>query len=63
MWATRLTGLGLEFGICVVLGWWLDGRWKTTPWLTLAGIALGLTAATWHMVALVRPLMRRRPRG
>lgn len=62
MWATRLTGLGLEFVACAVLGWWLDRRWNTTPWLTLAGIALGLVSATLHMVALVRPLMRR-PRG
>lgn len=35
---TLLAGLGV-FGY---LGYWLDGRYGTSPWLLLAGIALGL---------------------
>ncbi|HYG58466.1 MAG TPA: AtpZ/AtpI family protein [Symbiobacteriaceae bacterium] len=36
-----LAGVGL-FGY---LGYWLDGRFGTTPWLMIAGGALGLATA------------------
>ena len=49
-----LTGIGLEFlaTICVVgaVGWWLDGRWHTFPWLTIAGIAVGFAAGLTLMI-------------
>lgn len=25
-----------------VLGWWLDARWATKPWLTVAGLLIGM---------------------
>lgn len=27
--------------LCLLLGWWLDGKLGTDPWLTLAGLGLG----------------------
>lgn len=37
--------LGLQLAISVVafffLGYWLDGRCGTTPWLTIAGLVIG----------------------
>ena len=36
--ATAIGGLTL-------LGWWLDGKWGTDPWLTLGGAALGMVVA------------------
>ncbi len=43
--AGRLGSVGIEFGLYVVLlllaGWWLDGKFGTKPWFSLAGIILG----------------------
>jgi F0F1-type ATP synthase assembly protein I len=37
--------LGIEVAVATLLGafagWWLDGRYGTTPWFLLAGIMLG----------------------
>ena len=41
----RYTGLGLTWALSVLLflliGYWLDGRLGTLPWLTVAGAFLG----------------------
>ncbi|MEZ6196112.1 MAG: AtpZ/AtpI family protein [Planctomycetota bacterium] len=41
-----------EIGVFAGLGWWLDGRFGTTPWLLVAGIPIGLSLATWHLLRL-----------
>lgn len=28
-----------------LIGWWADSLWHTTPWLSLAGVALGALVA------------------
>ena len=46
--------LGLEFVggtlIFAGLGYWLDGRWDTSPWLTITGGALGLAGGMWLLI-------------
>ena len=46
-------GLGLQFGLSIVLfmfaGKWLDDRLGTEPWLMVAGVFLGATAAFYSM--------------
>ena len=50
----QLAGIGLEFIASVLvlgwLGWFLDGRWGTTPWLMIAGGALGFAAGLWMLI-------------
>ncbi|HZS39511.1 MAG TPA: AtpZ/AtpI family protein [Polyangia bacterium] len=45
---SRYSYLGLFFGIAVVLGFfggrWLDRRWHTDPWLSMAGLLVGVAA-------------------
>lgn len=40
-----MLGTGFEFAAVVVvlagIGWWLDGKWGTGPWLMLTGLAVG----------------------
>ncbi len=40
--------IGLEFALSVLLmmglGWWLDGKFGTHPWLSFGGMALGAAA-------------------
>ncbi|MEM7577967.1 MAG: AtpZ/AtpI family protein [Planctomycetota bacterium] len=46
--------LGLEFVggtlLFAGLGWWLDSRWGTEPWLAVTGGALGFCGGMWLLV-------------
>jgi F0F1-type ATP synthase assembly protein I len=35
-----------------LVGLWLDGRWGTSPWLTLLGFVLGMVFAMWHLLRM-----------
>jgi len=56
---SRYAGLGLQFAATMgVFGWagfWLDGKWGTSPWLMVAGIFLGFVGGTISMVKKVFP--------
>ena len=60
-WA-EWTGAGFEFGAAVLLffllGSFLDARWGTQPWLTVAGAFVGIVAGTY---LLIRPALRSKP--
>jgi F0F1-type ATP synthase assembly protein I len=50
-----MASVGLEFGVSVggggLLGLYLDERFATAPWCTVAGVSLGLAVGTrclWH---------------
>ena len=53
----QYAGLGFTFaGTFLVLGavgWWLDGKLGTAPWLMLIGIALGACGGFYSMVKRV----------
>ena len=50
MWlaAANTSYLGIFFGVAIVIGYfsgrWLDGRCHTAPWLSLAGLAVGIAS-------------------
>ncbi len=56
----RFAGVGVGFvteaGIVTALGWWLDGRFDTAPWLLVVGALLGVTLATISLVKGVERL-------
>ena len=37
------------------LGYWLDGRWNTAPWLLLTGLMLGIVVGFYELVKTVWP--------
>jgi ATP synthase protein I len=40
-------------GVGAGIGWWLDQRWGTDPWLAVVGVLLGSAAGfteLWRMV-------------
>ena len=50
----QLSFLGTQFagtvGLFVLAGWWLDGKYETTPWC-LAGLGiLGVAAGMWQFL-------------
>ncbi|MCZ6597094.1 MAG: AtpZ/AtpI family protein [Planctomycetota bacterium] len=61
---TRYAGLGIQFAgtIAVVglIGWWLDGKLGTMPWLLIVGIFTGFIGGLVSMVKQV-PGPRSRP--
>jgi F0F1-type ATP synthase assembly protein I len=48
-------GMGFQLAAAMVvfggIGYWLDGRLRTTPWLMVVGLLLG---ATGGMISLIR---------
>jgi len=47
---------GVFFGcmvLGVLLGWWLDEKFDTKPWLLLAGSLLGMTSGFYHFFKVV----------
>lgn len=52
VWVNRLTSISLEMALPPFLGYWLDSRWGTKPWLVATGAVLGFTLAMWHLLKL-----------
>ena len=50
--------LGMTFALAIgglaFLGNWLDERWGTDPWLTLAGALFGMVVGFVNLVQIVR---------
>ncbi|MCC7408643.1 MAG: AtpZ/AtpI family protein [Phycisphaeraceae bacterium] len=59
----RVLAVGIELGVVIggstYLGYLADERWGCSPWLTLGGSLLGLTAGVMNVVREVRRLERR----
>lgn len=55
--------LGMEMGVSVAvmtfLGWWLDGRYDTAPWFTLAGVGIGIGGGMYALFVQARKLMKK----
>ena len=60
-------GIGLELAITILifllLGRYLDNRWDTTPWLMIAGAALGFAAGFYGMFKTLAGLSKPRDRN
>lgn len=53
-WASALTSCGIEVVLPSAAGYWLDQQFGTLPWCTVVGLLLGMFAATYHLVVLLR---------
>jgi F0F1-type ATP synthase assembly protein I len=47
--------VGLEMVVPVALGWWIDDKLGTSPWILVAGVILGFVVGITHLVVLSRP--------
>jgi ATP synthase protein I len=58
----QVSTIGLSFVLALVMGFgagfWLDQRLGTSPWLSLAGFATGLTAGVLNVVRIMKGLER-----
>ncbi|HWL07505.1 MAG TPA: AtpZ/AtpI family protein [Planctomicrobium sp.] len=55
-WATQLSGISLELGVCLLLGYWGDRYWGTKPWLLILGGLLGFLVSMWHLWRIVQAI-------
>jgi len=50
----RFSGHGLTLAMATAaflfLGWWVDGKLGTTPWLTLLGALVGAAGGFYHIL-------------
>jgi F0F1-type ATP synthase assembly protein I len=50
----RYSGLGIELAGAVAgltfVGYWIDGKFGTSPWGLLGGLAMGLIGGTYNLV-------------
>lgn len=58
----RMAGVGIEFCVAVLLfgaiGWWLDRKFGSRPWLMLAGGGIGFAAGLWMLIRVARKSFR-----
>jgi F0F1-type ATP synthase assembly protein I len=43
------------FAVGFLVGRWVDHRWHTTPWFTVAGILLGFGGGLWAAYRTLMP--------
>lgn len=53
-WVSRVLAVAAVMVLPGVAGQWLDERWGT-GFLALLGLALGVTAGIWSLLAMTRP--------
>ncbi len=51
-WVQQVTAVSLEMAVPAGLGYWLDNRWGTTPWLVVIGAVLGFIVAMRHLLEI-----------
>jgi F0F1-type ATP synthase assembly protein I len=60
--AWRLVGIGWYVPLCLVsgafIGYKLDERFDTSPWLAFAGVTVGLVVALLGIYIMIRPLLK-----
>ncbi|MCP4443720.1 MAG: AtpZ/AtpI family protein [Myxococcales bacterium] len=56
--AARVSSVGLEMGVSIGIGWgvgyWLDGRYETGPWLMMLGLLFGVAAGFNGLIRTAR---------
>ena len=52
--ATRITSIGMQMAFPPLIGWWLDNKFNTGPWILVAGSALGFGVSMLELVRLAR---------
>ena len=52
--ATRVTSIGMQMAFPPLIGWWLDTKVGTGPWLLVVGAFLGFGVSMLELVRLAK---------
>ena len=47
--ATTGLELGLTVAVLALLGWWLDSKWNSSPWMLIIGVLIGTIGSLYKM--------------
>jgi ATP synthase protein I len=60
--ASRYSYVGIFFGVAIAMGFgagnWLDGRYKTAPYLTIFGLLIGVAAGFKELYRVSRQALK-----
>jgi F0F1-type ATP synthase assembly protein I len=60
-WATRVSSVGFAMVLPTALGYWLDSKWGTAPWLVILGACIGFATAMLDLMKLAKRLEKPGP--
>jgi F0F1-type ATP synthase assembly protein I len=52
--AMRVMSIAMQMALPPGIGWWLDLRYSTAPWLMVVGVLLGFAMAMMELMKLAR---------
>ena len=52
--ASKVSSIGMQMAFPALIGWWIDTRWGTTPWLLMLGACLGFTISLLELIKFAR---------
>lgn len=55
-WVHQITSIALEMALPAGAGYWLDKKWKCSPYLLLVGAGFGLIAAALSFAQMVKKM-------
>jgi F0F1-type ATP synthase assembly protein I len=59
---SRYSYVGIFFGVAICIGFfgghWLDRRWHTEPWLSIAGLLIGVASGFRELYRLTKMAAR-----
>ncbi len=65
--AGPLLGLGMQMALTMAMfaggGFWIDSRFDTMPWFTLAGAVAGVALLAFYLYRLIRELNEKNRRS
>ena len=62
-YTAMVTQMAMSMAAGVVLGYWLDGKFNTSPILTLLGTILGMAAGIHNLIQMINYFKRKEQRG
>lgn len=57
------TSAAISMALFPLAGYWLDGMWKTAPWLTILGAIIGFSVGLKLLINLGRPRKQKAQRA
>ena len=52
--ASRVTSISIQMALPPGIGWWLDERFATSPWLMIVGVLLGFSVAMLELLKFAK---------
>jgi F0F1-type ATP synthase assembly protein I len=60
-WASRISNIGFQMALPPLLGWWVDRRWGTEPWLLIVGACVGFGSGMVSILKLANSFDQKKP--